>query len=40
MQAGNLAKTARPRPTWTKLTNQELILSLGNLAGKFSYLLH
>jgi hypothetical protein len=41
MQAEDLAKAARPRPTWVKLMNQELIPSLGldmNLVGKFSYL--
>jgi len=28
MQAGDLAKTDRPRPTWVKVMNQELIPSL------------
>ena len=43
MQAGNLAKAARPRPIGAKLMNQELIPSLGfnmNLAGKFSHVLN
>ena len=41
MQAGNLAKADRRRPSWARLMNQELIPSLGlnmNLVGRFSYL--
>lgn len=44
MQAGDLAKAARPRPTWAKLMDQELIPGLGFnmslLLGKFSHLLN
>lgn len=43
MEARDLAKAARPRPTWAKLMNQELIPGFDlnmNLVGKFSHVLN
>ena len=43
MQTGDLAKAARPRPTWARLMNQELNPSLGSnmhIVGKLSHLMN